>query len=106
MLLKLTTPIKDSTGAELTEIELKEPTPELLEKLNYPYVFDSDLNMLFNAKKVYAWAVALSDLPPSTIKKISFTDMERFKMGLGVFFVGSKEQASEIWNKSQAGFTA
>ncbi len=104
MLLKLTTPIKTpGSDQEVTELELKEPTVELLEELNYPYIIDNDGNLQFNAKKVYQWAVKLADLPPSTIKKISFHDMETFKNGLAVFFLASKEQAAEIWNRSVTG---
>lgn len=104
MLFKLTTPIKTpNSDKEITELELQEPTVELLEKLNYPYIIDNDGNLQFNAKKVYQWAKELSNLPPSTIKKISFHDMETFKNGLAVFFLASKERAAEIWNRSVTG---
>lgn len=91
MLFKLTTPIKTpNSDKEITELELQEPTVELLEKLNYPYIIDNDGNLQFNAKKVYQWAKELSNLPPSTVKKISFHDMETFKNGLAVFFSSLK----------------
>lgn len=107
MLFKLTTPIKThDSDKEITELELQEPTVELLEKLNYPYIIDNDGNLQFNAKKVYQWAKELSNLPPSTVKKISFHDMETFKNGLAVFFLVSKEQAAEIWNRSVTGSLA
>lgn len=52
MLFKLTTPIKTpNSDKEVTELELQEPTVELLEKLNYPYIIDNDGNLQFNAKR-------------------------------------------------------
>lgn len=86
---------------EYSEIEVREPTVDDLIKLGYPYTLNTNTGEpSFNAKIVVNYLVELTALPPSTCKKICFTDLERFKWALASFFMDSLEEAQKILSNS------
>lgn len=93
--LKLSEPIKH-IDEEIKVLEFREPTADDAIKLGYPAVFGANGEPIFNAKTVYAYLSELTALPPSTVKKVAFCDVEKFKYFLSTFFMGSRKQALEL----------
>lgn len=75
--------------AELSVLELSEPTPEQVARLGLPYQFDvSGGAMDFKMSVVMKYIAQLSGIPASSVNQLAVPDLQGLAMEIVGFFQG------------------
>jgi hypothetical protein len=95
MIFKLTKPIT-AHGAEIAELELREPTGQEIIDIGFPYLIvigdDDEQSMRIQVKTVAKYISKLSGIPPSSVGNLSPNDISRLA-GVVLSFFGVQAEA-------------
>jgi hypothetical protein len=83
--LTLSKPIQ-AHGAEISELDISEPTGKDVRELGFPYKHYVDGSIQFLADKTAAYLVRLSKIPMSSVDQMSPADINNASMVLSNFF--------------------
>ncbi|MGZ5526883.1 MAG: phage tail assembly protein [Methylomonas sp.] len=81
--------------AEITELDLREPTIDEVVDIGYPYLMvvgDGETKMELRPKVIVKYVVKLAAVPPSSIKKLSLADLGKLNMAVMGFFGDEAEE--------------
>lgn len=81
----------------ITQIELREPCTEDVNRLGYPYVVltEGGSAVRIEPRVVSGYIARLGGVPPSTVSKLSLQDFQRIQVEvLGFFGMGDETPAS------------
>lgn len=86
-------------GEELKALTLREPTGEDLMETGYPYLIvtgdSGSEGVELRPKIIGKWVSKLAGIPPSSVKKIGFADLQGLQgVIMGFFGQGQKEEKS------------
>lgn len=82
----------EAHGKELSELELREPTVEDVQRLGYPYTISTEGGVRLEPKVVGGYIARLAGIPPSSVTKLSIADFQRLQVSvLGFFGMGDGE---------------
>jgi hypothetical protein len=95
MIYKLSKPIT-AHGAEVTELELREPTGQEIIDIGFPYLIvigdDDDQAMRIQVKTVGKYISKLAAIPPSSVGMLSPNDISQLA-GVVLGFFGVQAEA-------------
>lgn len=64
----------DAHGVQMTEIKLRKPTVEDINRCGMPFVFDKDQNTIINTKAASEYISRLGNIPPSSVAQLEIAD--------------------------------
>jgi hypothetical protein len=103
-IFKLSKPIK-AHGQELSELQLREPTGDDVEKLGFPYVVtpksNGETTIEIRAHLIYQYISRLAGIPKESAKQVSLGDLSLLS-GLVISFFGESTQEQETFNETEA----
>lgn len=82
----LSTPVQ-AHGEDVTTLELKDPTFELIQKLGTPVSLDGNGNFTINSQVAFKYIPELAGVPPSSLKTLGAFDLNNLCWAVWRFFM-------------------